>query len=262
MSVHKLIFRLDFEPNFNIVDSTGKILRLLQEAGKRKHWPDLGETAEKHSISGRNISKEEGWLTSITIDPVAISGHIESLQGIPIEKIEDSKPVSRLFKITNEFRREFHINNLKRTGFRLFLFEENPKVNKKNVKKAFLHLFDKDLINSLSEVLGTFTDSGIGFDGTHDDGIQFHLHWGPYTQGELKRHLQEFGQLYKHCDTDPFKSQDDGLIVTVDIDFFEKDHQLHETTSFAKWCRPVIDRAVIMRENILKYLFLKYKEEV
>ncbi len=253
MALHKLILRLDFEPNFEIVDSTGKILRLLHDRGEGKHWPDLGEVPEKHQVTGKNFSKDEGWLASISIDPVAISGYLESLEGIPLEKIGDSPPVQRLFKIVNLIRQKFSISNFKRTGLRFFLFEEITDMKNDTVREVFLTFFKKEMVKALHDSLGFITDCGMAFDGANDDGIQYHLKCGPYKKGEIERYLQELHSFCKNNDIFPYKPDSNtGLII--DIDFFEMDHQLHETVGFAKWCMPLIERAINMREALSEHI--------
>ncbi len=244
-----MIFRLDFEPNFSIIDSQGRILHILQKAGEGRHWPDLGITSDKHQVTGKKISREDGWLAAISVGPANISGHMESLEGIPLENIEDSLPVSRLFRIVNIIRKEFHVSNYKRTGVRFLLFEDDMESNSDGIKEAFLCLFDHNMVRDLSPTLGAFTDCGMAFDGSNEDGINFHLKWGPYREGELKRHLQEFDHFYRNCISSPYKTDSD-IALTIDIDFYETDHQLHESVGFGKWCRPLIDRALRMKKDI------------
>ncbi|OCC15400.1 hypothetical protein DBT_1147 [Dissulfuribacter thermophilus] len=258
MSIHKLIFRLDFEPNFQVIDSPGRILQLLHEAGGGKDWPELGETREKRTITGKIFDREGGWLASITIDPVAISGYMESISGLSLEKIEDSTPISRLFRITNKIRQEFSINIFKRTGLRMFLFETEEETNlvKSACQKGFYRLYEQDLLSVLQENLGSSTDCGMAFDGINDEEMQYHIKWGPYRESELRQHLKEFHSIYKNCSSDPFPP-DENIILTIDIDLFETDHSISESISLAKWCRPMIERTLKLRKELFEIIKTK-----
>lgn len=258
MSVHKIIFRLDFEPNFQIMDSPGEILRLLYESGGGKDWPELGETKEKRAVTGKCFMKEKGWNAAISIEPVAISGHVESIPGLPLDKLEDTAPVSRFFKTANRIRKKFIINQFKRTGFRIFLFETEKEtgLTRDTCQQAFRGLYHKELLSALQNQLGDFEDAGMAFDGIHEDAIQYHFKWGPYRNGELRQYLQQFDSIYKHCSSDPFPHDED-MILTLDIDFFETDHSISESMNLTKWCGPMIERTLKLRKELFEILKIR-----
>ena len=237
MSVHRVIYRLDFEPNFDIIDSTGQILRLIKETGDGKYWPDLGEIPERHSVSGRNLSKEEGWWMSITIEPTALIGEFESLDGISVEQVEKSQFINKLFKITNALRKKFQIDTFKRIGFRLVLFEDT-QADRAAVLTAFQAFIDEDLSGSLVETLGGYTDLGIALDGQHEDGLQYKLKCGPYAEGELKNYLPNIHRM--NLGAERLAAKETDLTITLDIDLYEQNAHLSETTNFRKWCYPVL----------------------
>lgn len=254
MSVHRVIYRLDFEPNFDIIDSTGQILRLIKESGDGKHWPDLGEIPDRHSVSGRNSSKEDGWWTSITIEPAALIGEFESLEGISVEQVEKSKFIHRLFKITNTLRKTFHIDTFKRVGFRLFLFEETL-ADRATVLTAFQSFVDKKFSETLIETLGGYTDLGIALNGQHEDGLQYKLKCGPYADGELKNYLSNIHRM--NLDTERIAVKETNLTLTLDIDLYEQNVHLSETTNFSKWCYPVLIKNTKTIEIVLRNLLDK-----
>lgn len=236
MPVHRVIYRLDFEPVFDIIDSAGKILRLLKEAGKGEHWPDLGEIPDRHSVSGRNSSKKEGWWTSISLEPTALIGEFETLDGLHVEQIEKSKFIARLFSMTNMFRKEFRINTFKRIGFRIILFEK-AATDRESVKNAFQSLLDKNFSDNLVKTLGGYTDIGIALDGQHDDGLFYKLKCGPYGEREFKNYLPN---LQRIADAEKMEDKADHLALTMDIDMYEKNTHLSDTMHFKKWCYPVL----------------------
>jgi uncharacterized protein YggL (DUF469 family) len=251
MPVHRVIYRLDFEPNFDIIDSTGKVLGLIKEAGNGNHWPDLGEISDRHSVSGRNSSREDGWWTSISIEPAALIGEFETLEGLSVEQIEKSKFVSRLFKITNTFRKEFKIEDFKRIGFRLIFFEE-IETDRESLRKAFQSLIDKNLSDNLVKTLGGYTDLGIAFNGQHEDGLLYKMKCGPYADGELKNYLPNMQRIY--INTNRMEEQEISLSFTMDIDLYEQNVKLSETTNFNKWCYPVLGKDAKAIDIILQTL--------
>ena len=254
MTVHRVIYRLDFEPNFDIIDSTGRILRLIKEAGSGEHWPDLGETPDRHSVSGRNSSKEDGWWASVSIEPAALIGEFETLEGLSVEQIEKSKIISRLFKITNIFRKEFKIEVFKRIGFRLIMFEETGE-SRESIRMAFQSLIDKNLSDDLVDTLGGYTDLGFALNGQHEDGLLYKMKCGPYADGEFKNYLPN---MHRMCiNTSKIEEQEETLTLTMDIDLYEHNVHLSETTNFNKWCYPVLAKDAKSYDIILQNLMDK-----
>ena len=252
MPINKLIYRLDFEPNFDIIDSAGKILRIFQEQGKdEKTWPQLGDTIENRSVTGKNLSDENGLWYSITILPTSIIGQFESIEGINFVDIEKTKFFNDLTKTTNILRKEFKLTNFTRTGIRFYLF--NPlSYELKEVHSGFNQMLSS-FSQNFYETLGGIVDSGVQINGENDDGIRYNFRFGPY--------LKDFGKIIDYANKKPKIKQlvdsiEKDFKLTYDIDFFEKNKYLSETTNLKKWASPIIQRAFeaisIIESSVIK----------
>ena len=122
MSIYRLIFRLDFEPNFQMFDSTGKIMgKLLSETIEgNKFLPELLERSQGHGVAAKYVNETSTEMRMLTIEPVSIHGSFELSKGVSLEKLEQNVVFEKIIKLVNEFRREFGIEVLTRCGIRFF----------------------------------------------------------------------------------------------------------------------------------------------
>lgn len=235
MPLHKIIYRFDFKPNFEIIDSAGKLLGILQEQGC---WPQLGESINERSITGKDVSEDKGYFCTVGIKPTSIIGQFELIEGIELNGIEKLKIFNNMVKTTNILRKEFNICDFIRAGFRLFVF--NPLDHDlEKVHLGYNKIFTS-FADDLSETLGEFKDSGIKIDGEHKNGIYYKFKFGPY--------LNDFNKIINEIKVTPNIQQrideiENTFKLTYDLDFFEKNKHLSETTNLKKWALPLMDRA-------------------
>jgi hypothetical protein len=240
MSLHRLIFRLDFDPVFQVIDSVGKILDIFQGFKSKGDdvWPMLGENIETRSISGQAKSTKDGWFRSLTIEPTSIVGEFESLEGIPLDSIENSELFRHLEVTTNALKKEFHLTKFQRIGIRFYIFsKEFPKDNANKFVSSFIADTAK---TPLFEVFGESTDTGIAIDGLDEDGVNYHFNFGPHNK-EFRKVLRELPKTEIINDSVEDLIEQTGLLF--DIDLFVKRHYLAETTRFSKWCLPLFEKA-------------------
>ena len=235
MSIYRLVFRLDFEPSFQMFDSTGKIMsKLLSETiGGNKFLPDLLERSQGHGVAAKYVNETNTEMRMLTIEPVSIHGAFEISEGVPFEKLEKYVIFEKIIKLVNEFRRDFGIEALTRCGIRFFYLSKINNDNNDTINKFNL-LFNKKLIETVEKKMGNLSDVGIVFEGKHEDFTKFRVHFGPYSNEESGRYFPTISNYLKT--TDEFN-------LIADIDLYESDFILHSTVSFAKWCNPLIKKA-------------------
>lgn len=231
MNICRVVFRIDFDVNYEIIDSAGKIMRMMGD-NLNSDLKDLGEAVGNRRISARFISKERDRQYHVTVDPISIHFTLEILGGATYDKLETIDEFNKLIKITNLLRKEFSISNLKRLGFRLFCLD-NPTTSFESSKKTNLTLIDSSINSKITDTIGTIDDVGLSFDGTNEDGIGFHLRFGPYKQSESDKYFDELKKEFAEIDK---------FNLIYDIDFFEKAFELNKDVSILKWIGPNINR--------------------
>ena len=241
MPYHRVIFRLDFMPNFDIIETPAKTMRIIMEKYD-SFLPDLGEDIVQRSITAKYEAASGDYIRSITVTPTAITGLIDTSKGIKRSGVLTDTDLAKLIKIANELRSSYHINNLVRTGLRFYYFSKIA-AQEGSVNNAFQRLFDHKFIKSLHATLGTVNDLAFVLDGEHEDKILYHLRSGPYFKGELSR------KKYLTINPDKFDENNDVDLI-LDVDMYENNHTLNETVSFAKWCDPLVKRANKLIEEL------------
>lgn len=250
MSLYRLIFRLDFDPVFQVIDSAGKILRIFQDfkSNDEHVWPTLGENHEKRSVTAQAQSEDEGWYRSITIDPTCIVGELETVQGIPLGAIEKNDHFIHLEHTANALRKEFQLTNFQRLGIRFYVFTQ--EIQKDRANEFVSRFIADDIKKPLKEILGQLEDTGIALDGVGEDKISYHFNFGPHKREFIKL-LNKVPKNRSTGDAAEGVIENTGLLF--DIDLFERAHHLAETTRFIKWCMPLFEKAE-KSVNIIKSL--------
>lgn len=247
MPVCRVVFSLDFNINYEIINAPGKVMELLNESVDN-FWSTLGENPTGRRITAINESEEQRWGRNFSVRPNRIGASFEKHEGISIKNIANDDVFHKLVKITNKVREQFHIKNLQRCGLRLFYFAKLGS-KKDEVKQAFQKMLDKPLVDGILPCLGEIQDIGIVVDGVHEDKIKYHFRCGPYFKGEAdkKKYLQYFGDKF---------DQTENFDMVCDIDLYEHSFSLTEMVSFAKWCNPLLNKAQKFI-NLFESLLLK-----
>lgn len=235
MSIYRLIFRLDFEPNFQMFDSTGKIMgKLLSETIEgNKFLPELLERSQGHGVAAKYVNETSTEMRMLTIEPVSIHGSFELSKGVSLEKLEQNVVFEKIIKLVNEFRREFGIEVLTRCGIRFFYLSKFNS-DDENIISKFNILFNNNLVDTVENKLGSISDVGIIFEGQNKDLTKYRVHFGPYSKKESDRYFPTISNYLKTVDEFNF---------IADIDLYEANFTLHSSVSFMKWCNPLIKKA-------------------
>lgn len=241
-----MIFRLDYKVNYDITSRPGTVMRLLDSMGD-EYEDDLRENQQRRQVLA--LYKTKDISSSLTVDPNSISCTIESLEGTPFGNIaEKYKVFHDLLKIVDLICKEFSINELTRSGFRIFYF--NHLLDDAQIYKSFYSFYSKELTQGLEENLGGISDVAIIFDGSNEDKLLYHLKAGPYTvkdeatNKETSRYMPELAK--------EFETKHDYNFV-CDLDIYENNVAI-PYGAFVRWCKPHLLRAQKSIENIEKLI--------
>lgn len=238
MHVYRFIFRLDFQPVFDMIDSPGKIMRTLlnEKLGEKKFLPDLLEDSKTHAITAKYASEDKKEMRTLTVEPTSINGSFETVAGVELDSLENYKILGKLLILVNVLRKDFHISSIERCGARFFCFDSVGTKEENSVQKI-KSLINGDFSKTIEKIFGTTQDIGIAFDGEHEDKIKYKIKCGPYSNNGKDKY---FSLITKQFD----ESINHDLIF--DIDLFEEKFVLNEGVSFIKWCVPIINKASTM----------------
>ncbi|MDY0223644.1 MAG: hypothetical protein RBR67_21180 [Desulfobacterium sp.] len=219
MPIYGAIFRLDFEPVYEIFDSPGKIMKELhtKKIAKTLLLPDLLEQNDKRIITARFVSKIRDEMRSLSVEPISIHGTFETVDGVEIERLNDYNVFTKLVQLVDTFRQDYNINNLFRCGLRLFIFDTiGNKDGHSSIDKT-KDLIDRNLTDDFQKIFGNIKDVGIAFDGTSEDDISYKFKCGPYSTKGFDKHLSVTNELFDKNTNHDF---------IADVDIFEKNFRL------------------------------------
>ncbi len=147
MGISKIIFRIDYLPAFKVFDSPGLALKIMNQDGKYE-WNGFSDDSSKRQVGSAKQSKEEGYSLNLNCSPICIDGTLINHKGIAFEHVDKNDDLIRLITITNSLRDEYEIFQLKRSGIRLFYFND-LKLGSEIVKERFAALIDKTLVKNI-----------------------------------------------------------------------------------------------------------------
>ncbi len=243
MPVCRLIFRLDYKVKFDIFDNASKIMHLMNEQGD-DFWNVYNDDPTKRTITAVKESNENFFFRALTVTPIHIDCNLERHEGIELAGLENDPMLTKIIKITNSVRKEFKINDLVRSGLRIFYLDK-LELGKGSITKAIEKLISPGIIKDINGELGQISDIGFAFDVEHGDKIHYHYRFGPYFKGEAKKYL-----TYQ---TKTFDKNIDFNFV-ADIDLYEMNFSIAESVNYLKWCRPIFEKANNSIENTKKII--------
>lgn len=228
MPVCRLIYRIDFALNFKLIDAPGTIFRLLSSPD-REYWETFGEASQQRVISGTFISDKRDYFRSVSIQPQAIVLVFESIAGVDLSTLEADPDFTRMLTIAGAVADEFNIDDVKRMGLRLFYFSKVPG-SRADIGGAFRNMIREDVTKAVEGAIGGITDYGIALDGKGEDGIHFHLRYGPVVPEEAHKYFDQI---------DKVAFEENSFNFVCDLDLYEKDFALAKAPP-AKWVRRLI----------------------
>jgi len=234
MPIYRLVFRIDFEPVFDIFDSKGKIMRILldEKMDDSKFLPDLLEDSKSHAVLAKFTNKDED-IRTFTVEPTSLSASFESINGAECSALGSHIVFHKFIKLANIFRQEFSINDLKRCGLRLLHFDTIGIHDCSSIQQ-FKSIIDNRIAHEIEQTVGNITDIGLAFDGAHDDKTKYHIKFGPYSTDGIDKYFVHIAEKFDET------TEHDTII---DIDIYEEDFRINNTVSFIKWCNPIIEKA-------------------
>jgi hypothetical protein len=228
-------------------DSIGKTMEILssETIGGKQFLPELFEETQGHGIQARykdNVNESE--YRVLTVEPIAIHGSIEIVEGGDIGNLENTPVFRKLIKLVDKVRNVYNINILNRSGLRLCLL---GKIEGDSSLALFNSLIKKDFRTDVEKVLGAVTDSAVVLDGKHEDDTNYHASFGPYKSLEAKKFFPN--TFKKMLEIEKFH-------VIADIDVYRNKFDLHSEVSYIKWCSPIFSKV----EDTMK-LFLDHCQQ-
>lgn len=231
MPVHRVILRVDFPVNYDIIDQPGTVLRVINE-DRPKFWSKLSENQQQRLVSATFAEKAEGIARSLSVAPNYIVASIEETNGMATRRLEGHDAFSEIQRVLSELREKFKIDAFERAGLRLYYFS-SLVASSERVRDAFASILGDVCMGPLRSTLGGATDVGLSFDGSHADKIYYHNRIGPHFPDDAKRYFEEVGDEF-----DPEKRYD----FICDLDCYETKFELPKT-KLIKWWLPISERA-------------------
>lgn len=244
MSCFRVIFRLDYDPHYEMIDSLGKTMKIItsETFDGEKFLPDLLERQQGFGVAAQHKNPKTNETRILAIEPGAIHGSFDVVEGLDGSYLKEFKIYTKLIKIVNEARKAYEINMLNRSGVRSYFLDNVENIE---VLSKFNSLIDYNFFTRVKDTLGEVTDSGIAFDGENADGIKYHLKLGPYNQKEADKYFPN---------THKFMDSIEDYNVIADIDLYQNNFELDYRVSYDKWCSPNFERAYVMMQRYKQIL--------
>lgn len=231
MPACRLIFRLDFDLNYDIVDQPGNIMRLIDQVAGSE-ISNIAENQSLRGVAGKYVSQDHKVVSEFSVQPTNIVAWVEMVDGIDLKDIMVDKRFLLLAKLTDEVCEQFNINEIRRSGVRVFYFSKVQK--DENSFSAYRSFINNELISGIEKCLGPIQDYGVIFDGESDQKIKYHCRSGPLKEKEnYLKYFQTIGAKVSEYSIWDY---------IIDIDLYEQNIALSKI-SFRKWFRPQIEKA-------------------
>jgi len=226
--VMRIIFRLDFPRNYEMMDKPGEVARIYEENLPEKFFETVFEENGARRLTGRTLLREQKRFRSMSVEPTAIVCDLECVEGIPTEDLDEERDFVAMCTAVNQLLKKFEIRRIERAGLRLFMFGEYAGGVKHSVAR-FRSLISPPLIRAVEAATGDVTDVGFGADTKSKSGTQYKLKTGPLIGAE------EYPKYFSNVlDLLPKEPRVD---TVTDIDIFETKFAFM-ASNIVKWCSP------------------------
>lgn len=210
MAVRRIIFRLDFRPNFDIVDAPGTVMRLL-DPDQDGFWDALHDAQAKRLIVADWISPDGTEFRKVSVEPVALTFSIERSTGFEMDRIEHDATFSKVLNRVQNIYEKFKLSKLQRAGIR-FYYMPSAFAGAESLE-LFRKQISGDFTGGLEKQFGDVRDVGISYEGGHEDGVSYNFRAGPYFPRESKKYVEKIGE----------KLESETIASIFDIDLYETD---------------------------------------
>lgn len=227
MEACRVIFRMDYKVSWAAIDSPGTILEILDSIPVGNSSGGLQEDQTQRLLQAVYISNNREQARQIQVAPTHIVLDFESADGVQLTRLLSHPELRPLLSCVNDLRDHLKLQLYTRIGIRFFLFEDAPRP-----LEDFLGASDRRVTDPISSILGGISDVGLAFDGQHQDGIHYHLKFGP--------HLPTDAANFTHVRDRFIARRREALFF--DFDFYESNIKL--TPRIEKWIEPFVERAI------------------
>lgn len=232
MAIHRIIFRLDFEPKYSMINRSGDILEIIANARKGDKnvlFGEVGHEALNNRAIGKSTTDEH--FVSIVVEPTHIAVDLEFASGVPAKLIMSHENVSACVAVVDAIAKLFEIRKIGRLGLRIFYFDK--KFNSRETSLgAFKKILDGNFTNIVTEDLGAISDFGIYLIGEHEDKLGYRFHCGPYLEGEAAKYVNNFASII---------GRENEYDFVVDLDLFEANFTMINNL-LSKWLAQSLNR--------------------
>ena len=213
VKIHRFIFRLDFNPIFQIIDSVGSNLDLFNKCAKDLglEWQGLSVNRNRSLVIGK-IQHDEIEYCNINLEPNSLGGELQLRDGKNIGEITDTK-LFKLFKvITEDVTEKFVIQKFNRIGIRSWLILDAEESDFESLLRLFINKVN--WFNEFNHEDEKIDDAGFVLESTLDDKQKIKFIFGPYQKSESKKYFPDI------------KDSIGNLGIISDIDIYEYDKEI------------------------------------
>jgi hypothetical protein len=231
----KLLWRLDHEYSYALLDKKGAVLRTLFTEVKG-YWQNASTGALPESLVANFVSAAE--TRAMSVEPTSCNGSLEWPLGQDLERFLTHDSFRNLSRILEKILNLCEVRGVLRAGIRFILVE------RADISAGFRDRFARQTSNFYvrcsEEVLGQITDTAIVLEGKHDDGIGYRLLLGltaekNILQNSLGIRASDLSELLTHQ-------------LFFDIDLYEQSISFREH-SLQRWATTKVDKIVrLVRE--------------
>jgi hypothetical protein len=235
MPVCRLIFRLDFKVNFEIIERSGTVMQILWDAFEKENpkGSELRENKNNRTVTVRFVSENGNFMKHLNVEPTSINGEFKSIEGVEINKLlNNTKGFVFLTKLAGQLCERFQIDRIIRSGLRLFYLNKLGKQDG-DIVRAYQKIFNTEVIDNFENKLGTVQDYAIVLDGASEDGVYYHFSTGPYRAEEAQKFFHEIANKF---------SEQADYDMICDLDLYENNFSL-SNRSLSNLYRPIIAKA-------------------
>jgi hypothetical protein len=229
--VMRVLFRIDYQVNYKIMDHLGEILGTIQGAAP-KYWQAVGESRGNRSAIVRHTDNSTSATANLTVEISNISGSLELPEGVDW----DSRPIAVYVKNCSiaaaNIMLAYQISTVARIGLRVIVFDHDDII-RNNRRTSFETLASKNFLKDFEKSFGSVSDLAVTFEGTTSSNVSYRISTGPGSPSDI---LKQQVIPLEHYETPNAENQHQ---LTADIDLFEKDIDFTgntlETWSRTKW---------------------------
>ncbi|QDI79218.1 hypothetical protein E8E01_01640 [Methylorubrum populi] len=224
----RLIWRFDFDPNWQFLDRRGSTLRILHETVPA-FFTRIGDGSIVDSFAAEHTESDSSRKFSTEV--ASINGSFEWYKGIDIDKLLISKSFRDCDKLFTALSNLYDLNIIRRAGLRTIGVSTNIK---RVCNRSFDGWVHPDISNEITSHFGAPRDVGIVIDGQGDDQLYYRANIGPIAIKNIEMNIPSASELQA-------KQLHDDYLHFFDIDLFEINFKM-SNRSLYRWASTKIDK--------------------